>query len=123
MADGALFIGWGRVVRGREHEALSVFNEDMQFYAELQQKKEIESFEIVLLEAHGGDLSGFVLVKGDPEPLARLRTDPEFRRRMIRAALYVDDLGVVGALIGGGVATGMAAYLEEVSKIKSPVPA
>ncbi len=73
MADSALFIGWGPVVRGREQQALELFNESMQYYGELQQKKEIENFEVALLEAHGGDLSGFILLRGDVEKLSRLR--------------------------------------------------
>ncbi len=27
MADAAIFVGWGQVVRGREAKALAVFNE------------------------------------------------------------------------------------------------
>jgi hypothetical protein len=29
MADEALFIGWGEVVRGRERKAVDVFNESI----------------------------------------------------------------------------------------------
>ena len=100
MATGALFIGWGAGVPGRERQALQVFNEAMQFYAGLQQQGEIESFEPVLLEPHGGDLYGFILIKGDQEKLARLRTNPEFQRLNIRAGMVVQNLGVVGANIG-----------------------
>ena len=32
MADDALFIGWGEVVRGREHQALEVFDETVAFW-------------------------------------------------------------------------------------------
>jgi|SRR4029077_11461121 len=121
MADAGLFIGWGPVVRGRERQALEVFNEAVQYYSDLQKNKEIESSEVVLLEQHGGDLNGFILLRGDPERLARLRNDHEFQKRTIRAALYVDNIGVVGAQIGAGVTRVMTDYQEEVSKIKSPV--
>jgi hypothetical protein len=36
MADEALFIGWGEVVRGRERKAVEVFNESLQYYGQLQ---------------------------------------------------------------------------------------
>jgi hypothetical protein len=39
MADEALFIGWGEVVRGRERKALEVFGESLQFYRQLQQNE------------------------------------------------------------------------------------
>jgi len=32
LADEALFIGWGEVVRGRESKSLDVFNEALQYY-------------------------------------------------------------------------------------------
>ena len=100
MATGALFIGWGAGVPGRERQALQVFNEGVQYWSGLQQRGEIESFEPVLLEPHGGDLYGFVLIKGDQEKLARLRTDQEFQRINQRAGLVVQNLGVVGASFG-----------------------
>ena len=101
MATGALFIGWGAGVPGRERQALQIFNEGMQYYAGLQQRGEIESFETVLLEPHGGDLYGFTLIKGDQEKLARLRTtDQEFERIRLRSGMVVRTLGVVGAYVG-----------------------
>src|SRR5215211_2257779 len=60
VADAAIFVGWGQIVRGREMKALAVFNESIAYYTRLQQEATIESFEPVLLSAHGGDLAGFV---------------------------------------------------------------
>ena len=121
MADSGLFIGWGAVVRGREAQALEVFNESMQYYADLQRRHEIESFEPVLLEQHGGDLIGFILLKGETDRLAKLRNDPEFQKRTLRAALYVDNIGIVGAITGAGVSRLMKDFADEVGKIKTPV--
>ena len=36
MADAALFIGWGQVVRGREKRAVQVFNESVEYWGGLQ---------------------------------------------------------------------------------------
>ena len=55
MADSGLFIGWGEVVRGREEKAIQVFNESVQYYGGLQQEGRIESFDVCLLEPHGGE--------------------------------------------------------------------
>ena len=121
MAEAGLFVGWGPVARGREQRALEVFNEAIQYYATLQQKKEIEGFEVTLLEQHGGDLAGFIMIRGDTERLARLRTDQEFQRRLLRAQLCVDKIGVVGALIGAGVTRAMGDYQEELANLKSTV--
>ena len=100
MATGALVIGWGPTVRGREHKALQVFNEAIQFYTQLQQKGTIESFEPVALEQHGGDLLGFILIRGDREKLNALRTSEEFLHLNVRAGLIVDNFGVITAFIG-----------------------
>jgi hypothetical protein len=121
MADGALFVGWGNVVRGREHRGLEVFQEALQYYAELQKNKEIESFEVVLLEQHGGDLNGFILIRGETDRLARLRNDQEFQRRILRAQLAVDNVGVVAGLIGDGINRAMGDYVAELAKLKEPV--
>jgi hypothetical protein len=56
MAASALFVGFGDPVRGRERQAIKVFNEAVGYYSGLQQNGEIEAFEPVFLEAHGGDL-------------------------------------------------------------------
>ena len=100
MATGALVIGWGPTVRGREQKALQVFNEAIQFYTRLQQQGTIESFEPVALEPHGGDLNGFLILRGDREKLNALRTSEEFLRLSNRADLIVDNFGVITAFIG-----------------------
>jgi len=100
MATGALVIGWGSVIQGREQKSLQVFNEAIQYYARLQQQGTIESFEPVALEPHGGDLQGFLLIRGDREKLNALRTSEEFLRLNNCAALVVKHLGVITASIG-----------------------
>ncbi len=103
MTMGALFIGWGSTVRGREQKALEVFQEALQYWGRLQQEGEVQSFEAVALEPHGGDLAGFLLVKGDAEKLARLRTSDEFISLNTRGQLVVENFGVAGAFVGEGL--------------------
>ncbi len=100
MATGAFVIVWGPTVRGRELKALQVFNETIEHFFQLQQQGTIESFEPVDLEPNGGDLGGFLLVRGDREKLNALRASEEFLRLNIRASLVVDNLGVINAFIG-----------------------
>jgi hypothetical protein len=117
MADAAIFVGWGQVVRARENKALMVFNETLAYYGRLQQEGTIESFEPVLLTAHGGDLAGFVLIRGDRAKLDALKTTDEFQRMTFRANLIVDNLGVVDAAIGAGIASGMTAYAAQIAEL------
>ena len=114
MADFGLFVGFGYPVRGRERQAVKVFNEAMEYYARLQQQGEIESFESVFLEPHGGDLNGFTLIRGDQDKLASIRTSDEFARLSIRADLIVEGFGVIGAQLGEQIETLMGVYNEQV---------
>jgi hypothetical protein len=117
MADAGLFIGFGPPVHGRERQAVKVFTEALEYYARLQQQGEIESFETVFLESHGGDLNGFTLVRGDPDKLSRIRTSDEFLRLTVRADLIVEGFGVIGAILGEQVGTLMGVFNEQVEDL------
>ncbi len=117
MADAALFIGWGQVVRGREKRAVQVFNESVEYWGSLQGDGRIEDFEVVLLGPHGGDLQGFALLRGSQDQMGALRADEEFQRRTTRADLIIESQGVVDALVGEGIARGMAQYQGEVDDL------
>jgi hypothetical protein len=117
MADAGLFVGFGDPVRGRESQAVDLFNETIGWYTQLQEDGEIESFEPVFLEPHGGDLNGFILIRGDAEKLARLRVSEEFTQFTIKASLCVDSVGVVGADLAERLQSQMAFYTEQIGAI------
>ena len=117
MADDALFIGWGRTLPGREQQALQVFNEAMAYWGGLQQQGEIESFEAFALGAHGGDLYGFALLRGDADKLARLSASEEFNRQTLRADLVVDRVGVVPAITGNKLTQTFALWQQQASEL------
>jgi hypothetical protein len=117
MADAGLFIGWGQVVRGREDRALNVFNETVEFYGQLQSDSRIESFEVCLLDPHGGELAGFALLRGSQEQIDSVRRDEAFQREMTKASLIVDDLGMIGAELGEGLGRALSIYQEEIAVV------
>jgi hypothetical protein len=117
MAEAGLFIGWGAPVRGREAKGLEVFNESIEYWGSLQSGGRIESFEVVLLYPHGGDLAGFALVRGSHEQLNDLGGDEDFLRLTTRAGLVVEGLGVVRAALGDGLAQEVGIYQQAVSDI------
>jgi hypothetical protein len=110
MADEALFIGWGEVVRGRERKAVEVFNESIQYYGQLQQDGTIERVDAWFLAPHGGDLAGFVLLHGERERLDEIQRSPEFERLQTRAGMIVDGTGVVNAYTGDALARQMGQF-------------
>jgi hypothetical protein len=110
MAGDALFLGWGPAVRGREMKALDVFQETLSYYNALQQDGKIDSFEPVLIAPHGGDLGGFILLRGERASLDEVRSSEEFQRLVARAASIVDGIGVIDAFTGEALARQMATF-------------
>lgn len=117
MAEAALFIGWGNVVRGREQRALDVFNESVETWGGFQRDGRIEDFEVALLNPHGGDLNGFALLRASREQLAELQASEDFRRMVTRANLIVEGLGVVQAVINEGLADQMRFTQAEIAEV------
>ena len=117
MADAGLFIGFGEPVRGREGPAMDSFNDTVAYLGQLAGDGRIEDFEIVFLEPHGGDLAGFMLVRGSTEQIDAIRSDEEFNRNMVRADLLVERLGIVGAALNERIARQMAMFQEEIGAL------
>ena len=119
MSDDALFLGWGEVVRGREGKAVEVFNESIEYYAKLQEEGKLESFEPWFLAPHGGDLNGFILLRGERAQLDAILNSPEFETLQARVGLIVDRLGVVPAATGESLARGMGQFQEAAADLAS----
>ena len=100
MADHGIFIGWGDVVAGRERQAEKVFGEAIAYLTARQEDGSIESFEPVFLRPHGGDLGGFMLVRGDRDALHALLDSPEWERLSARSQAIVHGFGVIPASLG-----------------------
>jgi hypothetical protein len=100
MADFGLFIGYGFPARGREEGAVKVFQELIGLLMAQQQQGNIASFEPVFLNPHGGELGGFVLVRGERAALDALVASDDFQRLMNRAQIIVDNFGVVNCVFG-----------------------
>ena len=100
MARGALFVGWGALIPGREGAARKLLGEAVEYLQQLEQAGAIDGFEAVAPEPHGGDLTGFVLVRGEQEAISRLRVSDQFTRIAVRVQLVHSNVGVVGAYTG-----------------------
>jgi hypothetical protein len=116
MAEAGLFIGWGQVVRGREAKGLGVFGDAVNFWTAQQASGAIEGFETVLLGPHGGDLAGFILVRGSNEQIAAVRANEEFQRVNARAGAVVDGLGIIDAVLGDGIGPAMTIFQDVIAE-------
>lgn len=97
MPNGALFIGWGDPITGRETASLDMFREAKEFYDGLRKKGEIAEVEPVLLAHVGGPLRGFFLLHGDPAKLAALTIREDFLKLTAKASLVCKDLTIAPA--------------------------
>jgi hypothetical protein len=117
MAEYGLFIGWGQPRTGKEIASIKVFEEAVALVDRLKAAGEIESAEYALLGYHGGDLEGFMLLKGDPEKLGRISMAPEFRHLTMRAAACIENVGVVPAFVGTGVMRSLGTWREAIDDL------
>jgi hypothetical protein len=117
VAEYGLFIGWGWPRAGKEAGAAKVFEEAVAYWNGLKAADEIESFEFVELNAHGGDLSGFALLRGEAEKLGRLSMAPEFQRLTMRAGVCLEGVGVINAVVDAGMVRWMGAWKEAIADL------
>lgn len=108
MADNVLFVGWNRAVAGQEQKSLALFGRTLEYYTKLQSQGKIESFETVILNVHGGDLNGFVLVRGDAQKLFEIQNEDEWLDLLTEANICLQGVGVVPGYIGEGLQNQMA---------------
>jgi hypothetical protein len=117
MADAGLFIGWTRPVRGREQTSLTVFNEAFELFGQLAQQGQLESFDVVFLEPHGGDLGGFFLLRGEQDRLDAAHGSEDMQRLFARADLTVEGFGVVSAAMGEGIQSQLEIYQAQLGEL------
>jgi hypothetical protein len=115
--DSALFIGWGATVGGRERQAVQVFTDSMTFLTKLVADGRIASFEPFFLEPHGGDLEGFIVVRGDLQEIAKIRIEDDFQKLAVRAQVVVTNFGIVGAKTGEYLNKHIGWYMEAAKEL------
>ncbi len=110
MADSILFLGWNRPIVGREQQANQLFQNSMEFWASLQAGGRIESFEPVILATHGGDLNGFVILRGDAKKLAEIREDDTFLDLVTEAGYCLEGFGVILGYVVEGLTNSLTRW-------------
>jgi hypothetical protein len=111
-----LMIRWGKMVPGREAQALEMFDEATKYFADRKAAGEITSFEPYMLAA--GDLeeeTGFFILKAQAPDMFRLMEDEAFLRLQQKGYLLVEHLRVDMLTVGEGIAL----QLERASKVRA----
>ena len=115
MSTDVIFLGWNRSVPGREQISAAHFQELLGFMAERQQSGAIDSFEVVLLGQHGGNLNGFFLIRGDNERLNALQANGDFQMHLTRGEYHLQDFGWIRGVTGEGVMEWMTRWAAVIS--------
>jgi len=100
MSTNVIFFGWSRPIPGREQIGAEHFQDFLQYLGGLQQAGTIQSFDTVLLSAHGGDMNGFFLIRGEHNSLDTVQASVEWQTHMIRAGLHLEGAGAIRGATG-----------------------
>ncbi len=114
MASSVVLFGWNRSIPGREKISAGHFDEFLKYLGGLQQKGAIETFDVVFLDIHGGDLNGFVLIKGESAKLDTLLSTTDWITHITRASLHLDGSGVIRGVTGDEVMKRMAIWMTAI---------
>jgi hypothetical protein len=114
MAEAALCTVWGDPIRGREKQALDVYNEAMQYWAGLQQEGKIERFDVTVLAFPRGDVAGLLVVRGTAEQIDSVRRSKEYRQHLARGQLVASHVRVANAYVDEGLAQFMGWYQKAI---------
>ena len=117
MSEAALCTVWGLPIPGREKHALDVYSETLQYWGRLQQEGKIERFDVVVLGPTGGDLTGFMLVRGTAAQLDSVRRSEEYERLLNRVQLIAQHVRAADAFVDEGLARVMSMYTDEVGRV------
>ncbi|HEY3447640.1 MAG TPA: hypothetical protein VGK67_14895 [Myxococcales bacterium] len=109
-ATSMVFVGWHMPRVGREIEAIEHFTSFTNYLDRMQKEGHIDSYEPMMLTPHGGDLTGFVVIRGDHARLHELRRNEIFVDHITRAEFLVENMGVVDGYFGDGVRQQMMRY-------------
>ncbi len=74
------------------------------------------------MEPHGGELLGFVVMRGEREKLNHVRSSDEFLRLNARAGLVINNFGVVAGFSGEALNRQFASFQEQASELTSGIP-
>lgn len=108
MATACLLIGWNRPYPGQQKEAMGALMESRAQIQKWQKDGWFESYELIGLTPHGGDLNGFMLLKGERAKLDELRRTDEFEGFSMRLGSHLDRYGVVPGVTEAGLDKVMA---------------
>ena len=114
MGSNVILFGWNRSIPGREKVSAQHFDELMKYLGGLQQAGTIQTFDVVFLNSHGGDLNGFFLIRGETNKLDALVASTDWITHITRATLHLEGAGVIHGVTGERIAQRMAVWTSSI---------
>jgi hypothetical protein len=112
MSTNVVMFAWNRAIPGRERTSAEHFAEFLQYLGGLQAKGSIQAFDPVFLDAHGGDMNGFFLIRGDTAKLQEVVASEAWVTHVTRATLHLEGAGVVRGVTGDLLMQRMALWTK-----------
>jgi hypothetical protein len=100
QTSNAILIGWNQAIPGREKRALEHFMEFHAWLATLKSQGTITGWQDVILNPHGGDMNGFILVTGDAKKLDEFEKTEAWLNHLMRGVLNMTGFGAIRATTG-----------------------
>ena len=114
MDTNVVFFAWNRSVPGREGVSAEHFGQFVQYVEGLQRSAAIDSYEVVFLDPHGGDMNGFFLIRASGAKLTALLESTDWVTHMTRAALHLEGSGTVRGVTGPLVSERMELWTKTI---------
>ena len=114
VQTNTVLFGWNRAIAGREGMAAELFAHAIGYYEKLKATSQLESYEPVFLNHHGGDLNGFFLLKGTHAQLDAMMSSDEFVDITMRADQYLSGVGVITGYTGNVVPDLMQRWMKTI---------
>lgn len=103
--ETGLLIRYGKLVPGREAQAIALFNEAVQFFQGKLAKQELTFFEPFFMFT--GDLEeeiGFFIMKGPAPEIFRMMEEEPYRTLMMKGSVLVEHMRADVLTVGEGIA-------------------
>jgi hypothetical protein len=122
MRELGFVVRWGRVVPGRELEAVDLFAETTKYYGDLLAKGELTFFEPFMYLSGDNEIdNGFFVLKGPAQKINEIFESEETLSLKTKGALLLSHLSTELILVGEDV-LGQVTRFADTSKAVGKIP-
>jgi hypothetical protein len=117
MSNHVVFFGWDRPIPGREAMAQELFSTFLNVLETARKNGQVDSYEPVLIDPHGGDLNGFFLIRGEQKGLDTFLHSEPFVDVRVRAHAYLMGTGTLRGVVGQELQSRMTRWHKIVNEV------